>query len=90
MCLLYTAYLGGHGLSRKILTLVDNFREHGCTRTMNVIILASMDALDHGCTRDMNVIIFASMDALDHGCIRDMNVIIWPAWMLLIMDALET
>ena len=50
---------------------------------MNVIIVASLDALDHGCTRDMNAIILASMDALDHGCARDMNVIIWP-------DVLET
>ena len=52
-----------------------------------------MDALDHGRTRDMNVIyiyILASMDALDHGRTRDMNVIIWPAWMLSLMDALET
>ena len=35
---------------------------HGCTRNMDVIILASMDALDHGCTRSMKVFILASMD----------------------------
>ena len=39
----------------------------------------------------ITVIILASMDALDHGRARDMNVsIFWPAWMLSIMDALET
>ena len=43
------------------------------TRDTNVIMLASMDALDHGRTRDMNVIILASMYAPDHGCTRDMD-----------------
>ena len=64
--------------------------DHGCTRDMNVMNLASMDTLDHGRTRDVNVFILASMDALDHGRTRDMSVIIWPAWMLSVMDALET
>ena len=62
----------------KVITPGDNFREHGSTRNMDVIIsiLASMDALEHGCTRNVNVMILASMDALPHGCSRDMNVII--------------
>ena len=51
---------------------------------MDVIIWASMDAVDHGCTRDMNVIILASMDAVGHGCIRDKNMT-----MLASLDALD-
>ena len=64
--------------------------DHGCTRDMSVMDLASMDTLDHGRIRDVTAFILASMDALDHGRTRDMNVIIWPAWMFSVMDALAT